>query len=91
MIDCLSYVVSLIKSQFFFVRMAGDCFYYYITFNCHDFDPSGPIMMKQTEEWEPSCEAMYAVGDRDLQGDDFRHLLLKGGGHFRCDFRSTYQ
>lgn len=72
------------------IRMAGDCFYYHITFNCHDFEPSGPIMMKQTEEWEPSCEAMYAVGKKDLQGDDFRHLLLKGGGHFRCDFRSTY-
>ena len=84
-------MVSLIKSLFFFISMAGNGFQYYITFNCHDFDPSGPVMMKQTLKWEPSCEAMYAVGNEDLQGDDFRHLLLEGGGHLRCDFRTTYQ
>ena len=70
--------------------MEEDYFIYFTTFHCHKFDPSGPIMMKQTLLWEPSCETMYAVGDGALQGDDFRHLLLEGGGHFRCDFRSTY-
>ena len=71
--------------------MAGNVFEYAITFNCINFDPNGPVMMKKTLKWEPSCEGMYAGKNGVLQGDDFRHLLLEGGGHLRCDFRTTYR
>ena len=71
--------------------MYRNVFEYEITFHCDNFDPSGPIMQKETLKWEPSCEGMYAGEDGVLQGDDFRHLLLVGGGHFRCDFRTTYR
>ena len=67
-------------------------FHYNIEFIGKNFDKNGPIMKKKTLKWEPSTESMY---DKDgvLQGDAFRYLLLdhdEGGGHLRCDFRTTY-
>lgn len=55
-----------------------------------NFPADGPVMMKKTEKWEQSTETMY---ERDgvLVGDVNRTLLLKGGGYYRCDFRSTYR
>jgi len=83
-------MVLLIKSPFFFIRMRGDTFIYDIKFTGENLDPNGPIMKKETLKWEPSYESMYAVKEKVLQGDVFRHLLLEGGGHYRCDFRTTY-
>jgi len=83
-------MVLLSKSQFFLIRMSGDTFKYDIKFIGENLDLNGPIMQKKTLKWEPSSESMYAVKDKVLQGDVFRHLLLEGGGHYRCDFRTTY-
>ena len=83
-------MVLLIKSQLFFIRMSGNVFHYEIVFTGENLDSSGPIMKKKTLKWEPSYESMYAVKDKVLQGDVIRHLLLEGGGHYPCDFRTTY-
>ena len=71
--------------------MDGNVFEYNITFDGKNFDPNGPVMKKKTLKWEPSSESMYAGKNGVLQGDVFRHLLLEGGGHLRCDFRTTYR
>ena len=55
-----------------------------------DFPVNGPVMQKKTVKWEPSTEKMY-VRDGVLMGDVNMALLLEGGGHCRCDFRSTYK
>ena len=69
----------------------GNVFEYKIKFNGENFDPSGPVMKKKTLKWEPASESMYASKTGGLQGDVYRHLLLEGGGHLRCDFRTTYR
>ena len=84
-------MVLLIKFQFFFIRMDGNVFKYDIKFIGENLDTDGPIMKKKTLKWEPSCESMYAGKGGVLQGDVFRHLLLEGGGHYLCDFRTTYK
>ena len=74
----------------FFNRLEGNCFFYDIRFHGVNFPPNGPVMQKKIQKWEPSTEKMY---ERDgvLKGDVNMALLLKGGGHYRCDFRSTYK
>ena len=70
--------------------MEGDCFIYEIRFHGLHFPSNGPVMQKRTLKWEPSTEKMY-VGDGVLKGDVNMSLLLEGGGHYRCDFRSSYK
>nr|AAK62982.2 green fluorescent protein [Montastraea cavernosa] len=72
------------------IKMEGDCFIYEIQFHGVNFPPNGPVMQKKTLKWEPSTEKMY-VRDGVLKGDVNMALLLEGGGHYRCDFRSTYK
>jgi len=72
------------------IRMEGDCFFYEIRFHGLNFPSDGPVMQKKTLKWEPSTEKMY-VRDGALKGDVNMTLLLGGGGHYRCDFRSTYK
>ena len=72
------------------ISMKGDCFYYEIRFYGLNFPSDGPVMQKKTLKWEPSTEKMYAR-DRVLKGDVSMALLLGGGGHYRCDFKSTYK
>ena len=47
-------------------------------------------MQRQTVKWEPSTEKMY-VRDGVLTGDITMALLLKGGVHYRYDFKTTYK
>ena len=55
-----------------------------------NFPANGPVMQRKTVKWEPSTEKMY-VRDGVLKGDVNMALLLLGGGHYRCDFRTTYK
>ena len=80
-------------SHFFFIRIKEDddsCFVYEIRFDGVNFPSDGPVMQKKTVKWEPSTEKMY-VRDGVLKGDVNMALLLQGGGHYRCDFKTTYQ
>ena len=56
------------------------------------FTDDGPLpdQQKKTVKWEPSTEKMY-VRDGVLKGDVNMVLLLEGGGHHRCDFKTTYK
>uniref|UniRef100_UPI0019203BF1 Fluorescent Single Chain Fv Chimera n=1 Tax=synthetic construct TaxID=32630 RepID=UPI0019203BF1 len=72
------------------ITMEGDCFFYEIRFDGTNFPPNGPVMQKKTLKWEPSTEKMY-VEDGVLKGDVEMALLLEGGGHYRCDFKTTYK
>nr|AAV66355.1 'Red/Green ancestor' ancestral fluorescent protein variant C09 [synthetic construct] len=72
------------------ITMEGDCFFYKIRFDGVNFPPNGPVMQKKTLKWEPSTEKMY-VRDGVLKGDVNMALLLEGGGHYRCDFKTTYK
>ena len=77
----------------FFIRMKRDgdnCFVYEIRFDGVNFPSNGPVMQKKTVKWEPSTEKMY-VRDGVLKGDVNMALLLEGGGHYRCDFKTTYK
>ena len=83
----------LTMSHFFFIRIKEDhdsCFVYEIRFDGVNFPSDGPVMQKNTVKWEPSTEKMY-VRDGVLKGDVNMALLLQGGGHYRCDFKTTYQ
>ena len=87
------WAVTLTMSHFFFIRIKeGDdsCFVYEIRFDGVNFPSDGPVMQKKTVKWEPSTEKMY-VRDGVLKGDVNMALLLQGGGHYRCDFKTTYQ
>ena len=77
-------------SHFSFNSLRGDCFEYKIRFDGTKFPPNGPVMQKKTLKWEPSTENMY---ERDgvLKGDVSRTLLLEGGGHYQCDFKTMYK
>nr|AQY63018.1 ERT2-PhoCl-Cre-PhoCl-ERT2 [Expression vector pCAG-ERT2-PhoCl-Cre-PhoCl-ERT2] len=72
------------------ITMEGDSFINKIHFKGTNFPPNGPVMQKRTVGWEASTEKMY---ERDgvLKGDVKMKLLLKGGGHYRCDYRTTYK
>nr|QAU55049.1 green fluorescent protein [Fimbriaphyllia ancora] len=72
------------------ISLEGNCFFYDIRFHGVNFPPNGPVMQKKIQKSEPSTEKMY---ERDgmLKGDVNMALLLKGGGHYRCDFRSSYK
>jgi len=72
------------------IRMEGDCFVYEIHFHGVNFPFNGPIMQKKTLKWEPSTQKMYE-SHGVLKGDVNMALLLEGGGHYRCDFRTTYK
>ena len=70
--------------------MEGNCFHYDILFHGVNFPANGPVMQRKTVRWEPSSECMYAR-DGVLVGDVIRTLLVEGGGHYRCDFRTIYK
>nr|BBM34117.1 signal retaining autophagy indicator [synthetic construct] len=72
------------------ISMRGDCFFYDIRFDGTNFPPNGPVMQKKTLKWEPDTEKMY-VEDGVLKGDVNMRLLLEGGGHYRCDVKTTYK
>ena len=55
-----------------------------------NFPSNGPVMQRKTVKWEPSTEKMY-VRDGVLKGDLDIALLLQGGSHYRCDFKTTYK
>ena len=73
------------------MKKDGDnCFVYEIRFDGVNFPTSSPVIQKETVKWEPSTEKMY-VRDGVLKGDVNTALLLEGGGHYRCDFKTTYK
>jgi len=61
------------------------CFFYEVR-----FDGLSAVMQKKTVKWEPSTEKVY-VRNEVLEGDVNMALLLEGGGHYRCDFKTTYK
>ena len=75
---------------FSFCSLEGDCFVHKIRFDGKNFPPNGPVMQKKALRWEPSTEKLY-VRDGVLVGDINMALLLKDGGHQRCDFKTTYK
>ena len=79
-------------SHFSFIRLLEDednCFYHKIRFDGVNFPTNSPVM-KTTQMWEPSTEKMF-VRDGVLKGNVTMALLLKGGGHYRCGFKTTYK
>uniref|UniRef100_UPI003F778375 Cyan thermostable protein 1.0 n=1 Tax=synthetic construct TaxID=32630 RepID=UPI003F778375 len=72
------------------ITMEGDCFFYEIRFDGTNFPPNGPVMQKKTLKLIDATEKMY-VEDGVLKGDVEMALLLEGGGHYRCDFKTTYK
>lgn len=72
------------------IKMVDDTFHNKVQFYGVNFPPDGPVMQRQTMKWEPSTEKIY-VRDGLLTGDITMALLLKGGAHYRCDFRTTYK
>ena len=84
----LNIVFSL--SYFPCIRLEGDCFVYKIRFDGVNFPAKSPVLQKKTQKWEPSTEKLY-VRDGLLKGDVNMALLLEGGGHYRCDFKTTYK
>ena len=67
-----------------------NCFDYKIRSDGVNFPPKSPVLQKTTKKWEPCTEKMY-VRDGVLKGDVNMALLLEGGGHYRCDFKTTYK
>ena len=79
--------------HFSLIRLSKDidnCFDYNIRFDGVNFPPKSPVLQKTTKKWEPSTENMYLC-DGVLKGDLKMALLLEGGGHYRCDFKTTYK
>nr|BAW32538.1 green fluorescent protein like protein [Scleronephthya gracillimum] len=72
------------------ISLQGDCFFQNVRFNGIKFPPNGPVMQKKILKWEPSTERVY-VRDGVLVGDIYMALLLEGGGHYLCDFKTTYK
>ena len=80
-----------IASHISSISMECDCFIYDIEYHGVNFPSNGPVMQKNIVKWEPSTEKMYGR-DGVLKGDVNIALLLGGGGgHYRCDFKSTYK
>ena len=74
----------------FFKSIQGNCFIYNVKFSGLNFPPNGPVMQKKTQGWEPNTERLYAR-DGMLIGNNFMALKLEGGGHYLCEFKSTYK
>ena len=71
------------------MKKGGDnCFVYEIRFDGVNFPAGSPVMQMKTVKWEPSTETLR---DGVLKGDANMALLLEGGGHYRCDFKTTYK
>ncbi|XP_074630731.1 GFP-like non-fluorescent chromoprotein [Acropora palmata] len=68
----------------------GNCFIYHVKFSGLNFPPNGPVMQKKTQGWEPNTERLFAR-DGMLIGDNFMAQKLEGGGHYLCEFKSTYK
>ncbi|XP_068742811.1 GFP-like non-fluorescent chromoprotein [Montipora capricornis] len=68
----------------------GNCFIYNVKFSGLNFPPNGPVMQKKTQGWEPNTERLFAR-DGMLIGNNFMALKLEGGGHYLCEFKSTYK
>nr|BAE93225.1 large stokes shift fluorescent protein [Montipora sp. 20] len=68
----------------------GNCFIYNVKISGTNFPPNGPVMQKKTQGWEPSTERLFAR-DGMLIGNDYMALKLEGGGHYLCEFKSTYK
>ena len=84
----LSFVTVFVR--LFTKRMDGNCFIYNVKFTGVNFPLNGPVMQKRTQGWEPNTERLYAR-DGMLIGNNFMALRLEGGGHYTCEFRSTYK
>ena len=85
--------LTLTMSHFFLKRImkdADDCFLYEIRFDGVNFPANGPVMENKTVQWEPCTEIIY-VRDGVLTGHLNMALLLRGGGHYRCDLKTTYK
>nr|QCO92765.1 UbM-tTA-Dendra2 [Cloning vector pCHX181] len=72
------------------ISLEGDCFFQNVRFKGTNFPPNGPVMQKKTLKWEPSTEKLH-VRDGLLVGNINMALLLEGGGHYLCDFKTTYK
>ncbi|XP_068707910.1 GFP-like non-fluorescent chromoprotein [Montipora foliosa] len=68
----------------------GNCFIYNVKISGLNFPPNGPVMQKKTQGWEPNTERLFAR-DGMLIGNNFMALKLEGGGHYLCEFKSTYK
>nr|BAX00667.1 fluorescent protein [Acropora digitifera] len=68
----------------------GNCFIYHVKFSGLNFPPNGPVMQKKTQGWEPHSERLFAR-DGMLLGNNFMALKLEGGGHYLCEFKTTYK
>ncbi|CAH3023088.1 unnamed protein product, partial [Porites evermanni] len=68
----------------------GNCFIYHVKFTGLNFPANGPVLPKKTQGWEPNTERLHAR-DGMLIGNNFMALKLEGGGHYLCDFKSTYK
>ena len=79
----------LIFSHLFFKSIKGNCFIYIVKFSGLNFPANGPVMQKKTQGWEPNTERLFAR-DGMLIGNNFMALKLEGGGHYLCEFKSTY-
>ena len=86
----LVYLLANTMCHLFFISLVGDCFHYKIRFDGVNFPANSPVIKKTTKKWEPSTEEMY-VRDGVLKGDLNMALLLEGGGHYRCNFKTTYK
>nr|ABN41776.1 green-to-orange photoconvertible GFP-like protein [Lobophyllia hemprichii] len=82
--------VCLATSDIKLLKDEENCFFHKIRFDGVNFPANSPVMLKTTQKWEPSTEKMYAR-DGVVKGDVNMALLLKGGGHYRCDFKTTYK
>ena len=79
-------------SHFSLIRLSKDidnCFDYNIGFDGVNFPPK-ILVLQKTTKWEPSTENMFVRGGV-LKGDLKAALLLEEGGHYRCDFQTTYK
>ena len=71
-------------------RLDGDSFIYEVRFLGVNFPRDGPVMQKKTRGWDPSTERLYECGGWQ-RGDVHMALKLENGGHYTCDFKTTYK
>nr|AYV61462.1 mKelly2 [synthetic construct] len=55
-----------------------------------NFPSNGPVMQKKTLGWEPTTEYLVPV-DGGLEGTCDMALRLVGGGHLKCNLKTTYR
>nr|ACD13196.1 chromo-red fluorescent GFP-like protein [Echinopora forskaliana] len=72
------------------INLQENCFIYDVKFHGVNLPPDGPVMQKTIAGWEPSVETLY-VRDGMLKSDTAMVFKLKGGGHHRVDFKTTYK